>query len=281
MITPAAYVPDLAAIAAHYDDLDDLYRVIWGTDVHHGYWITGKESAAQAAANLTRLVAERAAIRAGSRVCDLGCGYGATALALNRDYGAAVTGLTISTKQYQYALAAAGNSSQVNFFLADALQSKLPAELFDAVIAVESTEHIAVKPRLIREAYRILRPGGRCVVTAWLASDRPANWQRRHLLEPICVEGRLPGLASAREYAEMLDKAAFCEIRFTDLTQNVKKTWTICAARLLRRWLSDAALRRRLADPHFTNRIFAKTLFRIRLAYATGAMRYGVFSATK
>ncbi len=192
MITPVAYFPDLAAIAAHYDDLDDLYRAIWGTDVHHGYWITGKESAAQAAANLTRLVAERAAIRTGSRVCDLGCGYGATALALNRDYGAAVTGLTISNKQYQYAVGAAGNSSQLTFLLADALQNKLPAEAFDAVIAVESTEHIAAKPRLIREARRILRPGGRCVIVAWLTSDRPAHWQRRHLLEPICVEGRLP-----------------------------------------------------------------------------------------
>jgi hypothetical protein len=38
MITPAICIPDNAAIAAHCDDLDELYREIWATDVHHGYF---------------------------------------------------------------------------------------------------------------------------------------------------------------------------------------------------------------------------------------------------
>ncbi len=56
MIVPRAGTADLAAVAAHYDDLDELYRSVWGTNLHHGYWITGKESPGEAAANLTRLV---------------------------------------------------------------------------------------------------------------------------------------------------------------------------------------------------------------------------------
>jgi len=53
--------------------------------------------------------------------------------------------------------------------LGDALLNGLPAETFDAVIAIESTEHIAAKTKLFYEARRILRAGGRFVVTAWLA----------------------------------------------------------------------------------------------------------------
>ncbi|HEX7233468.1 MAG TPA: class I SAM-dependent methyltransferase [Candidatus Binatia bacterium] len=160
MITPATCIPDITAIAAHYDDLDDLYRDIWGIDVHHGYWITGKESAPEAAGNLTRLIAEKAAIRPGDRVCDIGCGYGGAARACHRDYGADVTGLTISRKQYNHARAAANGNDRLTFVLVDALQNNLWAESFDAVVAIESTEHIALKRGLMSEAERLVRRGG-------------------------------------------------------------------------------------------------------------------------
>ena len=281
MITPRTCIPDITAIAAHYDDLDDLYRDIWGTDVHHGYWITEKESVTQAVANLTRLVAEKAAIRSGDRVCDIGCGYGGSARTFHHDYGADVTGLTISRKQYNHASAAANDNDRLTFVLGDALQNSLPEESFDAVIAIESTEHIALKLQLISEARSLLRCGGHFVIAAWLASGHFSAWQRKYLLEPICAESLLPGLASAEEYRAMLAQCDFHDLEFTDLTDRVKKTWTICALRLIRRWLGDSALRRRLGNPQFTNRVFAKTIFRIRLAYEMGAMRYGIFSAVK
>jgi len=165
--------------------------------------------------------------------------------------------------------------------LVDALQNNLPSKAFDAVIAIESTEHIAPMPRLIREARRLLHDGGHFVIAAWLARDRPEHWQKKYLLEPICAEGLLPNMGSADEYLEMLSRCGFRNIKFTDLTVKVKKTWTICALRLIRRVVADPALRRRLRDPRFTNGIFAKTIFRIRFAYETGAMRYGIFSAVK
>jgi tocopherol O-methyltransferase len=281
MIAPTTTIPSLANIAAHYDDLDDLYRSLWGTSIHHGYWITGKETVEQAVLNLTRLVAEQARIRAGDRVCDIGCGYGTTALTLNREYGAAVTGITISAKQYAYARSVAEGNPAVNFLSGDALQNTLPSETFEAVIAVESAEHIRAKPKLFSEARRLLRPGGRLVMAAWLSRERPALWERKYLLEPICAEGRLPSLVSASEYREMAEDAGFRELTFLHLSRNVKKTWSICALRLITRFFTDSTLRRRMLDPHFTNRVFAKTVFRIRLAYETGAMRYGVFAALK
>ena len=281
MITPTTTIPSLADIAAHYDDLDDFYRSFWGTNIHHGYWVSRNESVEQAVLNLTRLVAEWASDPRRDRVCDIGCGYGATALTLSREYGAAVTGITISKKQYEHAKLAAAEKPNVNFLLGDALQNRLASETFDVVIAVESTEHIRAKANLFSEARRILSSGGRLMVAAWLTRERPAPWESKYLLEPICAEGRLPSMASAAEYRTMLEDAGFRDLKFLDLTHNVKKTWTICALRLIKRFLVDPALRRRLLDPHFTNRAFAKTVFRIRLAYETGTMRYGVFAALR
>jgi tocopherol O-methyltransferase len=281
MIIPHSAIADVAAVSEHYDDLDDLYRSIWGSNLHHGYWITGKESVEEAVINLTHLVGRLASIRPGDQVCDIGSGYGAAALTLNHAYGVAVTGMTISPKQFRQAqIAAAGNNS-VNFLLCDALQNDLVPGTYDAVIAVESSEHFMDKPKLVGEAYRLLRPGGRCVIAAWLTRERPGSWEWTHLLEPICAEGRIPSLASVAQFQTMLETAGFCETRFIDLTQSVKKTWTICALRLVKRFFADSALRRRLLDPGFTNRDFAKTIFRIRLAYETGAMRYGLLTAQK
>jgi tocopherol O-methyltransferase len=281
VIVPATAIADLAAVAEHYDELDDLYRDLWGTSLHHGYWISGKESAEEAVANLTRLVAEHAQIRPDDHVCDLGCGYGAVALVLNQDYGARVTGFTISPAQYRYAVAAAAGNRAVEFHLRDVMHNCLGSESFDAAVAVESSEHMPDKAGFFAEVYRLLRPAGRFVVVAWLARDRPGPREGKYLLEPICREGRLPCMASAAEYRAMLDHAGFRDLIFVDLTELVKKTWTVCAFRLARRFVVDSALRRQLRDPRFANRSFAKTVFRIRLAYGTGAMRYGLFAARR
>ena len=281
MIIPRAGVAGIADVAAHYDDLDDLYRSLWGTSLHHGYWLTGRESPDEAVANMTRCVAEQAAMKPGDKVCDLGCGYGAAAIMWQRDFGARVTGITISEKQYRYAkLAAAGNAG-LDFVLGNALETDLPSASFAVVTAVESSEHMPDKAQFISEAHRLLLRGGRCVIAAWLTCERPNSWEAKYLLVPICREGRLPSMASAAEYRSMLVAAGFQAIQVSDLTRRVKKTWSVCARRLTARFLRDASFRRLLSDPRFTNRIFAKTVFRIWLAYQTGSMRFGLFTAHK
>lgn len=281
MIVPRAGISDPAAVAAHYDELDDLYRSLWGTNLHHGYWISGTESAEEAVANLTRLVAEHAGMKMGDRVCDLGCGYGGAALMWNRDYGANVTGITIAEKQWRYAESAACDNSQLQFIRGDVSENGLASESFDIVTAMESSEHMPDKAQFFAEAHRLLRRGGRCVIVAWLTREHPHCWESIYLLDPICREGRLPSMASAAEYREFLENTGFRELTFLDLTHRVKRTWNICALRVIGRFFRDSSFRRILADQRFENRIFAKTVFRIWLAYQTGAMRFGLFAARK
>src|SRR5215213_3127174 len=66
-------------VAAHYDDLDFFYRDVWGEHVHHGLWRSGKETREEAVRQLAELVAAEAQGAPGQSVCDIGCGYGATA----------------------------------------------------------------------------------------------------------------------------------------------------------------------------------------------------------
>ena len=91
----------------------------------------------------------------------------------------------------------------------------------------------------------------------------------------------MPSIASAPEYQDMLSRAGLREIIFQDLTGHVQKTWTICAARFIGKTITEPSLRSRLFDPNFSNRVFAKAVFRIWLAYKTGNVRYDFFTAQK
>ncbi len=191
-------------------------------------------------------------------------------------------GITLSPTQHALASSRIGPEERVTVRLGDWLENEFPDQSFDAAVALESTEHMD-KPRSLAQAHRVLRAGGRLVICAWLAAENPRPWEVRYLLEPICREGRLPGLASESDYREVFEQCGFELERYEDLSAKVKRTWTICIRRSLARALTDRRVQRYLLSPRHVarNREFFLTIFRIRLAYATGAMRYGLFSARR
>ncbi|MFQ5569480.1 MAG: class I SAM-dependent methyltransferase [Rhodothermales bacterium] len=268
------------AVAAHYDDLDVFYREVWGEHVHHGLWRTGREDVSTAVRQLVVLVAEKARAT-GARVCDVGCGYGATARMLATEYHAQVTGLTVSRKQYAYAQAVDPDASNPVYLQQDWLANTLPDASFDTVVAIESLAHMADKAAFFRQARRVLRSEGRLVVCAWLTGDRARRWQKRWLLEPICREGRLPGMGTAADYQRLLEDAGFAVDEVDDLTLQVRKTWSVCMRRVVRGLLTRRVYRRFLFDRAQPNRVFSLTVPRIWLAYRTGGMGYALFAARK
>jgi len=270
-----------AAVAEHYDELDPFYREIWGEHVHHGLWKTGAETPEQAVEALIAHLAERLALKPGEHICDVGCGYGATAEWLGRHHGVRVTGITLSSAQLRQAEKRAVGSPHLRFLRQDWLENPFEDGAFDHVIAVESSEHMPDKQLFFDEAYRTLRPGGRLGVYAWLARDRARAWEERHLLEPICREGRLPGMGSETDYRAWATRSGFAVEEFEDLSAKVRRTWALCAGRVARKLLTRPHYRRYLLDARSKNRIFALSLPRIWVAYATGSMRYGLLVARK
>lgn len=274
MIVPAA--PQTAAgVALHYDELDPAYRRVWGEHVHHGYWHTGRETPEEAASALVRLVEERLALAPGQAVCDIGCGYGATAADLATRRGVSVTGLTLSAAQAR--VAHDRGTPGVAVMVRDWLDNGLPAAAFDRAYAIESSEHMVDKPRFFAEAHRVLRPGGRFVVCAWLEGEDLRPWEVRYLLEPICREGRLPSMGSRGDYAALAEAAGFRLARYDDISREVRRTWAICLRRLMARLVTDPELRRLALSSTTRSRDFILSLPRLMLALRTGVMRYGVF----
>ena len=79
----------------------------------------------------------------------------------------------------------------------------------------------------------------------------------------------------------MMSSIGFQEIEFEDFSHCVARTWTLCITRFLRALPFRTDYQRILFSRLHLSRVFAKTIFRIRLAYACGAMRYGIFSGMR
>lgn len=274
-------VPDIpqnaAAVANHYDELDPVYRRLWGEHVHHGLWTTGRETPTEAVEVMIDTVGDRLRLAPGEACVDIGCGYGGTARRLAATRSVTVTGFTLSAEQARFA--AAHPAAGVDIRVRDWLANGLPDASADAAWAIESSEHMVDKPAFFAEAHRVLRPGGRFVVCAWLAGTGAHGWKVRHLLEPICREGRLPSMGTREDYEAMATAAGFALTGYEDVSRRVARTWSICAQRFVNALVSDHETRRLALAAR--NRVFALTLPRLILAYRTGAMRYGIFEMVK
>ena len=276
MIIPR--VPQSAAdVAGHYDELDETYRLIWGEHVHHGYWRTGGESDREATEALVEMVAERLDLRQGLEVLDIGCGYGASAEYLAQHHRVEVTGFTISAAQARIAEARMPAAGRFTALHRDWLDNGLADASMDRAFAIESSEHMVDKARFFAEAFRVLRPGGRLVICAWLSAPDPSRFAIRHLLEPICREGRLPSMGSRADYEALAGQSGFALTAYDDISREVRRTWSICAGRVVRRLVTDRGFRRFALDRSTRNRSFLLSVPRLMLALRTGSMRYGVF----
>lgn len=263
-------------VAAHYDALDGFYREIWGEHVHHGLWRSGRESREEAVQALCETVAHELGLSAGARVCDIGCGYGATARFLARDRGYQVTAVTISRAQCAFAQSLEPGASNPIYLAADWLENELPTGSFDGLIAVESSEHMPSLSRFFQQARRVVREQGRLVVTAWLSADVPSAWQRRFLLEPICRAGRMPAMATLGEYEKAAAAEGFELVRLQDLTREVAPTWLQIGWSFVRSL--DRKLRHLRVLLHARNWGFGLAALRLTLAYRLRAMRYAIFT---
>lgn len=87
-------------------------------------------------------------------------------------------------------------------------------------------------------------------------------------------------LATSRKVVR-LKEAGFLLGSARGLSLQVRRTWRVCIGRLALKLVTDGRYRRFLRDNRRENRRFVLALPRLYLAYGTGAMRYGFFTARK
>ncbi|MDT4288178.1 methyltransferase domain-containing protein [Methylomonas sp. MO1] len=215
-----------ADAAKHYDDCYNDYLVAWcnrdNLALHYGYWDETKPyDQHQALLNKNQILYEKAGIQAGDKVLDAGCGIGGSTIWMAKQHGNRVTGITISAKQADYARQHAkrhGVAERVDFEIADFCATPFPDASFDVVWALESSCHALYKGDFLREAWRVLRPGGRIVVCDGFVLQRQFNEQQWQAVV-TCLNGwAVPNLCARDEFSGLLAQQGFQDIICHDIT---------------------------------------------------------------
>ncbi|WP_375260200.1 class I SAM-dependent methyltransferase [Citreimonas sp.] len=133
-------------VAHHYDISDDLYRLFLDEDMQYScaYFARPEMTLEQAQEAKKAHIARKLRIEPGMRVLDIGCGWGGMAMTLARDFGAQVTGVTLSQNQHATATKraeAAGLSDRVKFELRDYRKVQ---DNFDRIVSVGMLEHVGL-----------------------------------------------------------------------------------------------------------------------------------------
>jgi cyclopropane-fatty-acyl-phospholipid synthase len=152
-------------VAHHYDLSGRLYSLFLDRDRQYScaYFPMGTETLEEAQTAKKRHISAKLCLdRPDLHVLDIGCGWGGMALTLARDYGARVTGITLSTEQLNEARARAeaeGLSDRVKFELLD---YRAVRETFDRVVSVGMFEHVGASHyrTFFNVIKRALRPDG-------------------------------------------------------------------------------------------------------------------------
>ncbi len=160
-------------IEAHYDLGNDFYK-LWldPTMTYSSALYEGLESGdadrdlEQAQRAKVRRMLERAGVRAGERVLEIGCGWGGLAEIAATEFGAHVHGITLSPAQLAFAQERAqrgGWADRATFELRD---YRDVTETFDRVVSCEMFEAVgeAYWPSYFAQVARCLKPSGRAVV---------------------------------------------------------------------------------------------------------------------
>jgi len=200
-------------IAAHYDLSNDLFALFLDPTMTYSAAVfsTGEDGAPIASPGLLEAAQRRkidrlldlAQVRGGSRVLEIGTGWGELALRAAAR-GARVVTLTLSTEQQALAerrIAAAGYGDRVEVRLCD---YRSATGEYDAVLSVEMVEAVGRDhwPDYFRVLDRLLAPGGRIALQAitmphqrMLASARTFTWIQKY----IFPGGLLPSLQAVEE----------------------------------------------------------------------------------
>ncbi|MGW3091067.1 class I SAM-dependent methyltransferase [Streptomyces sp. NPDC001108] len=156
---------DKAAISHHYDVGNDFYALVLGPSMVYScaYWEDGS-TLEDAQRDKLDLVCRKLGLKEGDRLLDVGCGWGSMAIHAAREYGARVTGVTLSVEQAAYArkrIAEEGLTDRIEIRVQD--YRDVRDGPYDAISSIGMAEHVgSVRFReYADDLYALLKPGGR------------------------------------------------------------------------------------------------------------------------
>ena len=277
----------LQAIIDYYDQTRFDYNVAWlnkeNLAVHFGFYDEHADKHADALSNTNRILADLAKVKTGDFVLDAGCGKGGSCFWLAKHRSAKAIGISPVATQIEECRAYANElkvEQDVKFEIADYCDTPFPDEHFDVVWACESLCHAEHKLDFYKEAFRVLKPGGRLVIAEYLRTKRPHAKAEEQLLMSWLNRWAIHDIDTKQEHQQHAQDAGFSDISIEDYTSY---TWISLKNlnKISKRWLWIGKVLRALgvrSKVQHGNQVGSIQQFK---ALNKGLWYYGVITAVK
>jgi ubiquinone/menaquinone biosynthesis C-methylase UbiE len=227
---------------------------------------------------MNEIVSDTAKLQKGDLVLDAGCGVGGSSIWWAQNRGCKVKGVSLVDNEIflaQKLSAAKKIDSMVKFEAMDITDLKFDKESFDVVIAIESFCYALDKNNFLKEAFRVLKKGGRLVISDYFSRNGYISSYENNLLIKVCknlVSIFAHWIKSVYSY-NWLDIVMSMT---KDVSMNVKKSYDEGIIRLnrLHEDISDPILRVHIDEEQDRNILECHCL-------NNGLLRYGIVCSKK
>lgn len=215
-------------IVEYYDTCECDYRTFWDLNrsmaMHAGFWDSKTSTLSEALARENEILAEYAQIKPHEKVLDAGCGVGGSSIFLAKHIGCEVTGITLSPKQVETASQFAEKhsvTSLATFKTMDFCQTSFADASFDVIWGIESICHAEDKSRFIKEAYRLLKKGGRLIMADGFGSRENYSSEQSKEMGYWLNGWGVDALETQINFLNLLNKNGFCDAVYRNMTSFV------------------------------------------------------------
>ncbi|MEI5099515.1 cyclopropane-fatty-acyl-phospholipid synthase family protein [Streptomyces sp. PmtG] len=231
---------DKQAISHHYDVGNDFYELVLGPSMVYScaYWAAPDDTLEDAQRDKLDLICRKLALRPGTRLLDVGCGWGSMAIHAAREYGAHVVGVTLSREQAAYArkrIAEEGLTDRVEIRVQD--YRDVRDGPYDAISSIGMAEHVGAERYLgyATDLHALLKPGGRLLnhqIARRPLGDESAYSVDEFIDAYVFPDGELAPLGTT---VGLLERAGF-EVRDVE---SIREHYALT----LRRWVANLEAR--------------------------------------
>lgn len=218
---------DNSTIAEYYNKNQIIYLLFYSRDaLHYGLWEKDTKNMEEARNNTNKFIAKCLGINKNDVVLDAGCGIGGTSIFLAKNYGANVFGISISDVQLKIAKNKAIKSKVsdlTNFSKRDFTKTGFENSTFSKIFGIESICHANKKSDFLKEAYRILKKGGKIAVCDGFATRTNITDDEKKCYGDFLRGWALPNLSTKDGFYNDMKKSGFKNIKFYDKLENIKR----------------------------------------------------------
>jgi cyclopropane fatty-acyl-phospholipid synthase-like methyltransferase len=219
---------DISTITEYYTESHLDYQLIWQLPVSHGlhagYHDDEHRRHGAAVENMNRVLADKVDIGHEDRVLDCGCGVGGSTVWLADNRGASACGIDLVPMQLRKAADLAsdrGVADRVDFSRQDFTRTAFPDDSFDVIWGIEAICHAEDKRDFLDEAARLLRDGGRLVVSDGFQAVDALTPAEREAMDVWLDGWAVPNLDSVDAFSDGLVEAGFADVTVEDATESV------------------------------------------------------------